>query len=39
MAERVLVIEDDTQFSKILELMLTQKGFHVDVANNAITGL
>lgn len=39
MAERILVIEDDTQFSKILELMLTQKGFHVDVANNAITGL
>ena len=39
MAERVLVIEDDTQFSRILELMLTQKGFQVDVANNAITGL
>lgn len=39
MTERLLVIEDDTHFSKILELMLTQKGFQVDVANNAMTGL
>lgn len=39
MAERVLIIEDDTEFSKILELMLIKKGFQVDVAYNALTGL
>jgi len=39
MAHSVLLIEDDVVLSETLRLMLTKKGFNVEVAADAITGL
>ena len=39
MSESVLLIEDDTMLSKTLRLVLTQKGFHVEVAYDGKSGL
>ncbi len=39
MTVTILLIEDDFVLSETLRLMLTQKGFTVDVAGDAITGL
>lgn len=39
MAEILLLIEDDITLCEALRFMLTKKGFQVEVANNAITGL
>ena len=39
MTVTILMIEDDFVLSETLRLMLTQKGFTVDVAGDAITGL
>lgn len=39
MTETLLLIEDDITLCEALRFMLTKKGFQVEVANNAITGL
>jgi two-component system KDP operon response regulator KdpE len=39
MTETLLLIEDDITLCEALRFMLTKKGFTVEVANNAITGL
>jgi DNA-binding response OmpR family regulator len=39
MSERLLLIEDDVTLCKVLQFSLTKKGFEVEVANNAISGL
>jgi two-component system, OmpR family, alkaline phosphatase synthesis response regulator PhoP len=39
MAETLLLIEDDITLCEALRFMLTKKGFQVEIANNAITGL
>lgn len=39
MAETLLLIEDDVALSETLRFMLTKKGFQVEIANDAITGL
>jgi two-component system KDP operon response regulator KdpE len=39
MSETLLLIEDDITLCEALRFMLTKKGFQVEVANNAITGL
>jgi DNA-binding response OmpR family regulator len=39
MTETLLLIEDDITLCEALRFMLTKKGFMVEVANNAITGL
>jgi DNA-binding response OmpR family regulator len=39
MAETLLLIEDDAALSETLRFMLTKKGFQVEIANDAITGL
>ncbi|NJN95055.1 MAG: response regulator transcription factor [Anaerolineales bacterium] len=39
MTETLLLIEDDVTLCEALRFMLTKKGFQVEVANNAITGL
>jgi two-component system KDP operon response regulator KdpE len=39
MTETLLLIEDDVTLCEALRFMLTKKGFHVEVANSAITGL
>ena len=39
MSERLLLIEDDLTLCKVLQFTLSKKGFEVEVANNAITGL
>jgi DNA-binding response OmpR family regulator len=39
MAETLLLIEDDVALSETLRFMLTKKGFQVETANDAITGL
>jgi two-component system KDP operon response regulator KdpE len=39
MTETLLLIEDDITLCEALRFMLTKKGFQVEVANSAITGL
>jgi two-component system KDP operon response regulator KdpE len=39
MTETLLLIEDDVTLCEALRFMLTKKGFQVEIANNAITGL
>jgi two-component system KDP operon response regulator KdpE len=39
MSERLLLIEDDLTLCKVLQFTLAKKGFEVEVANNALTGL
>ncbi len=39
MTETLLLIEDDVTLCEALRFMLTKKGFQVEVANSAITGL
>lgn len=39
MTEKLLLIEDDITLCEALRFMLTKKGFEVEVANSAITGL
>ena len=39
MTHTVLLIEDDVVLSETLRLMLAKKGFNVEVAGDAITGL
>jgi two-component system KDP operon response regulator KdpE len=39
MTDTVLLIEDDVVLSETLRLMLTKKGFNVEVAGDAISGL
>ena len=39
MTVRVLLIDDDKAWCRLVDLMLTRKGFQVDVAHDAIAGL
>ena len=39
MTDTLLLIEDDLSLCTALQFLLTQKGFRVEVANNAVTGL
>jgi two-component system KDP operon response regulator KdpE len=39
MAEKLLVVEDDTVFSNVLWFILTKSGFQVEVANTGKSGL
>ncbi len=39
MVDTLLLIEDDVALSETLRFMLTKKGFQVEIANDAITGL
>jgi DNA-binding response OmpR family regulator len=39
MAEKLLVVEDDTVFSDVLRLILTKSGFQVEVAHSGKSGL
>ncbi len=39
MTETLLLIEDDITLCEAMRFMLTKKGFQVEIANNAITGL
>jgi len=36
---RILIIEDETDFARALELLLSAKGYDVDSANDGLTGL
>jgi DNA-binding response OmpR family regulator len=39
MTDALLLIEDDLSLCQMLQFMLTKKGFQVEVANSALTGL
>ena len=39
MTVKVLLVDDDPAWCRLVDLMLTKKGFHIDVAHDALSGL